>query len=128
MRRPLTLDGVPDSLLAEHGFTRESATQTSYRCNDSTAALVPLTELIVPARKLNEGAIRSLLAGLREGVALDPAPVFREPGAAQATLLDGLHRWHVSKALGFCAIPCTYLSREEAEEGFGYSPREKETY
>jgi hypothetical protein len=120
--RPLTLDVMPDSLLAEYGFTRGAATERSYRCNDLTVPLVPLTGLIVPVRKLNEEAVRRLLARLRDGVALDPVPVFREPAAVQAKLLDGLHRWHVSKTLGFPAIPCTYLSREEAEVGFCYPP------
>jgi hypothetical protein len=121
MRRLLTLDGVPDSLLAEYGFTRGAASaSTSYPCTDSTAALVPLLDVIVPGRKLNKEAVRDLLAVLRDGAALDPVSVFREPGATQATLLSGLHRWHVSKALGFAAIPCTYLSREDAEVGYRY--------
>jgi hypothetical protein len=123
VRRPLTLDGVPGSLLAEYGFTRGTAIEVSYRCTDSTAALVPLGDLIVPVgRKLNEATVRRLLGRLREGAALDPVPVFREPSAAQATLLDGLHRWHVSKELGFSAIPCAYLSREDAEICYRYSP------
>ena len=122
MRRPLTLDGVPDSLLAEYGFTRGNATEPSYRCNDPTATLVSLLELIVPpGRRLNVEALRDVLAVLRDEAALDPVSVFREPGAVQATLLDGLHRWHVSRALGFPSIPCTLLSREEAEVGFRYS-------
>jgi hypothetical protein len=122
MTRLLTLDGVPDSLLAEYGFTRGTAGVASYPCTDPSATLLPLTELIVPVgRRLNTEAVRDLLAVLRDGAALEPVPVFREPGAAQATLLDGLHRWHVSRALGFPSIPCTLLSREEAKDGFRYS-------
>ena len=121
MTRLLTLDGVSDSLLAEYGFTRGAASALSYPCTDSTATLVPLLDLIVPPRKLNAEAVRDLLAVLRDGAALDPVPVFRDPGATQATLLDGVHRWHVSRALGFSSIPCTYLSREDAEVGYRYS-------
>ncbi len=122
MRR-LTLDGVPDSLLAEYGFTRGAASAASYPCTDPSATLLPLTELIVPVgRRLNAEAVRDLLAVLRDGAALDPVAVFREPGEAQASLLDGLHRWHVSQALGFPSIPCIFLSREDAEVGFRYLP------
>jgi hypothetical protein len=31
--------------------------------------------------------------------------VFREPGAVTAALIDGLHRYRVSAALGFPSIP-----------------------
>jgi hypothetical protein len=31
--------------------------------------------------------------------------IFREPEAATATLLDGLHRYRLSLALGFTLIP-----------------------
>jgi hypothetical protein len=126
MRRPLTLDGVPDSLLAEYGFVRGTAVRPSYPCTDPSAPLLPLTELIVPVgRRLNAEAVRDVLAVLRDGAALDPVPVFREPGATQATLLEGLHRWHVSRALGFPTIPCALLNRAEAEEGFCYAPPAK---
>jgi hypothetical protein len=46
--------------------------------------------------------------------------VFREPGAKQATLLDGMHRWRVSRFLGLSLIPCFYESRAEAEGRYGY--------
>ena len=123
MTRLLSLDGVPDSLLAKYGFTRGAASGSSYPCTDPTATMVPLLDLIVPGRKLNKEAVCDLLALLRDGAALDPVSVFCEPAATQATLLGGLHRWHVSKALGFYAIPCTYLSREDAELGYRYPSR-----
>lgn len=121
MERPLTLDGVPDAMLAEYGFTRGEATEAAYRCVSPVAVLIPLADLIFPAeRKLNEDAVRSLLAGVRDRSPIEPVPVVREPGAAKATLLDGMHRFQVSKAVGFTAIPCTYLSCSHAEVMYGY--------
>jgi hypothetical protein len=68
-------------------------------------------------RKLNSDALRSLLRGVRAGDDLPPGIVFREPGAVKAALLDGLHRFRVSAALGFASIPATQTSREDAELG-----------
>jgi hypothetical protein len=61
----------------EYGFARGAATTASHRCGDSTATPVLLVDVIVPAgRKLNEESVRGFLAALRDGVALDPVPVF----------------------------------------------------
>jgi hypothetical protein len=46
--------------------------------------------------------------------------VFREPGAASAALLDGLHRWQMSRALGFVEIPTVQASLEDAELVYQY--------
>jgi hypothetical protein len=121
MRRPLTLDGVSDSLLAEYGLSRGAAINATYRCSHQAAIPVPLGDVIVPAsRKLNEEALRDILRGIRENADIDPIDVFREPGATRVTLLDGLHRWNVSMALALPMIPCRHVSRGEAEGGFGY--------
>lgn len=118
----MTLDDVSDELLAEYGLPGGGATAASYRCSDQTALLVPLAEVIGPRRMLNVDAVRSLLRGVRDGVELPPIVVFREPGAATAALLDGLHRWRVSLALGFLAIPATQPSRDDAELVYCYPP------
>jgi hypothetical protein len=120
-RRPLTLDGVPDELLAEFGLRRGGATLPSYRWADAAAVLVPLADITGPLqRKLNEESVRSLLRGIRDGADLPPVVVFREPGAQTAALLDGLHRVRVSIALGFVAIPALMISRDAAELGYRY--------
>jgi hypothetical protein len=80
--RPLTLDDVPDELLAEVGLSRGCAPGASYRCSDPGAFLVPLAEVVGPARKLNREALRSFLCAVRDGIARPPVVVFREPGAA----------------------------------------------
>jgi hypothetical protein len=119
--RPLTLDDVPDELLAEVGLSRGCAPGASYRCSDPGAFLVPLAEVVGPARKLNREALRSFLCAVRDGIARPPVVVFREPGAATATLLDGLHRWRASSALGFSAIPCTQPNRDDAKLCYRYT-------
>jgi ParB-like chromosome segregation protein Spo0J len=91
-----------------------------YCCIDPSAILVPLTEVIGPDRKLNEDALRRLLSGVRVGATLPPVVIFREPGAATATLLDGLHRYRLSLALGFTLIPATQPSRDDAELCYRY--------
>ena len=73
---------------------------------------------------------RHYLLPSRDKVASYPGkPVTRSRGrfttATQATLLDSLHRRHVSRALGFPSFPCALLKREEAEEGFRYAPPAK---
>jgi excisionase family DNA binding protein len=127
-RRPLTLDDVPDELLAECGLRRGGMTASSYRCTDPAAVLVPVAEITGPMqRKLNEDALRSLLRAVRDRVPLPPVVVFREPGAATTMLLDGLHRWKVSTALGFNMIPCMLTTREDAELLYRYGETRKVT-
>jgi hypothetical protein len=72
-------------------------------------------------RNLNEEAVRDLLRAIRDDAPISPVVVFRELGAATATLLDGLHRWLLSQALGYIAIPTTQPSREEAELRYRYA-------
>jgi len=112
MDRHLTLEHISDELLAEYGLRRGGATRPSYRSSDPNAVLISLAEIGGPqARNLNEQAIRDLLRGIRDDAPIPPVVVFREPGAATATLLDGLHRWRLSQALGYIAIPTTQPSR-----------------
>jgi hypothetical protein len=118
--RLLTLDSVSDELLAEFGIARGKVTARNYRCTDPSTAFVPLADIIGPNRKLSEDALRSLLSGVRDGAALPPVVIFREPGAATATLLDGLHRYRLSLALGFALIPTIEPSREDAELCYRY--------
>jgi hypothetical protein len=101
----LTLDEVPDDLFAEYGLRRRGAVAPSYRCSDALAILVPVAEITAPVRKLNPDALRSLLRGIRERAYLPPIVVFRDTDAVTAALLDGLHRYRVSLALGFQSIP-----------------------
>jgi hypothetical protein len=120
--RSLTLSDVPESQLAELGLWRGWATEASYRCADPAAFLTPLAELVgPPARRLNRETLASILAAIRDGAALPPVVVFREPDAATATLLDGMHRWRVSLALGFSSIPCTQPSRDDAKLCYRYT-------
>jgi ParB-like chromosome segregation protein Spo0J len=80
-----------------------------------------LYQVIGPGhRKLNEDALRSLLCAVRHRAPLPPVVVFREPGAATTMLLDGLHRWKVSAALGVNMIPCMLTTREDAELLYRY--------
>lgn len=120
LNRPLTLDDISDELLAEYGLHRGSTTTLNYRCTNPQSLLVPVAEIMAPVRKLNEDALSSLLRGVRDGDDLPPIVVYREPGAARAMLLDGLHRLRVSLALGFVSIPATQPSREDAELGYCY--------
>jgi hypothetical protein len=120
-QRSLTLHDVPDDLLAEVGLARGGATTVSYSCTDAAAFLTTLGELVGPIRMLNREALVSILCGIRDGTALPPVVVFREPGATKATLLDGLHRWRASSALGFSAIPCTQPSRDDAKLCYRYT-------
>jgi hypothetical protein len=120
--RTLTLDEVHAELLAELGLAGDSASTSHYSCSDSPALLTPLAEVVGPAdRKLNREALISILTAIRDDVPLPPVVVFREPGASTATLLDGVHRWRASLALGFSSIPCTQPSREDAELCYRYA-------
>ena len=127
---PLELDGLPArkaraaglAALAELGLAGDSASTSHYSCSDSPALLTPLAEVVGPAdRKLNREALISILTAIRDDVPLPPVVVFREPGASTATLLDGVHRWRASLALGFSSIPCTQPSREDAELCYRYA-------
>jgi hypothetical protein len=120
LMRLLTLDSISDELLAQFGLSRRRVKADSYRCTDPTAVLVPLSEISVPDRKLNEDALRSLLSGVRDSTDLPPVVIFREPGAATARLLDGIHRYRLSAALGFRLIPAIQPTRDDAELCYRY--------
>ncbi len=120
MNRSLTLDDIPNNLLAEYGLQRGGATVPSYRCTNPQAILVPIAEITAPVRKLNECTLRCLLRGIHDGDDIPPIVIFREPGAPTAQLLDGLHRWRISLTLGFASIPATQPSRDDAELCYRY--------
>jgi hypothetical protein len=88
-RRLLTLDSVPDDLLAECGLHRGGATEPSYRCSDPAAVLVPLAEVTGPFnRKLNREALASILQGFRICSDFEPVIAFRELSPPQVHLLQ----------------------------------------
>lgn len=119
--RPLTLDEVSPALILEYGLRPGGSALPAYRCDDPSAVSLVLDELMLnTARKLHEPSVRWLLARIRDRLPIDPVPVFREPGAPRVTLLDGMHRWRVSRALGLACIPCNYVSRVDAETRYGY--------
>jgi ParB-like nuclease domain len=121
MNRPLTLEHIPIDLLAEYGLRPGGSTRPSYRSSDPNAVLVSLAEVEAPeARNLNEQTLRDLLRGIRDDAPISPVVVFREPGAATALLLDGTHRWRVSQALKFIAIPTIQPGWEDAELCYQY--------
>ncbi len=116
---------VPDALLAEVGLQPLGATAPCYRCDDVGAVLVPIAELrgpvIHPGRRgLVVDRLRSVLQAIVSGSPLPAVPVYREPGAAHATVLDGAHGYAISLALGFASIPCLLVSRDDAELVYQY--------
>jgi ParB-like nuclease domain len=125
--RVLTLDDVPDELLAECGLIRGGAAAESYRCNDKLAVLIPTTEVIGPSarRKLNRDTLANILNGFRQGHAIQPVEVFYETATQphQFVLLDGFHRWRASLAYGFRELPCLLMERDWAEVCRGYVRR-----
>lgn len=119
--RPLTLAAVPLALLAEYGLPEAAAGRDSYRCDDAGVTLVAIKNTRAPlARMLNEAAVRGLLRGIRANASIPPIHVISEQGKVR--LLNGLHRLRVSIAVGFTQIPARFLSLEEAEGAYGYSP------
>jgi ParB-like nuclease family protein len=121
-KRPLSLVEIPEAMLAEYGLKPGSA--SSYRYDDPTAKPVWISDVLAPQnRGLNEEAVRSLLSGVRDHAALPPVVVVAEGVAKQVTLLDGLHRYQVSVALGFRSIPCIQVSLDEAVDVYGYGRR-----
>lgn len=118
-KRPLNLREIPGALLAEYGLKPGGA--DSYRCDDPAARPVWIGNVLAPqGRGLNEEVVRSLLSGVRDRADLPPVVVVAEGVVEQVTLLDGLHRYRVSVALGFRSIPCIRVSVAEAVDGYGY--------
>jgi hypothetical protein len=121
VKRLITLDSISDELLTECALACGTVTATSYRCTDPTVVLLALAQVTGSDRKFHEDALRRLLSDVRDGAALPPVVIFREPGAATATVLDGLHRYQLSVALGFTSISATQPSRDDAELSYGYA-------
>jgi len=117
----LSLGDIPDEFLAGCGLRRGGATESSFGCDDPDAFLVAVGDVFGPRdRSLDATRLRRLLRGIHQGASLPPIIVFREPGARMATLLDGMHRWRASVALGFASIPATQPSREDAVRSYQY--------
>jgi hypothetical protein len=120
-KHDLDIAEVPDLLIAEMGLTGVGAKARSYRCTDPAAFFVRLDELIGPTTRMLElKTVTNILEGVRDDADIEPAVVFREPGASRAKLLDGEHRRRVSVKLGFVEIPCIQPSRADAELMYGY--------
>jgi len=119
-RRPLTLDCVPDELLAECGLRRGAVMTPHYCCTDPAAVLVPLADVVGPMqRKLNRDDLAKILRGFRDGDDIPPVLAFCEPDPPGIRLIHGAHRWRASLAFGFAQIPAISVDRWEAEEA-GY--------
>jgi len=119
-RRTLTLDCVPDDLLAECGLRPGGASAPSYRCTDVSAILVPVASVIGRMdRKLNRDDLARILRGFRDGAPMPAILVFCETEPPGIHLIHGAHRWRASLAFGFTQIPAILLERWEAEEA-GY--------
>ena len=119
--RPLTLSVISEDLVAEYGLREIAATPESYRCDDQQAIPVCVGNVLAPMeRKLNDATVRQILSGIRDGVSIPAVTVVPEFPPEQVTLLDGLHRFRVSLALGFRMIPCRRVSPDVAEAAFGY--------
>ncbi len=115
-RQSLTLDDVPDALLAEFGLQRSGATAVSYCFDDASAVLVPLLDIsVVGQRKLNPERLRDLLRGICDGSSIPAVAVYRVWGDNRLRLHHGMHRLRVSQAVGFTSIPAVVMSEHEAE-------------
>ena len=104
-------------MLADYGQRAGGTTAVSYRCNDQNVVLELLAEIRGPAQRLlNEASLRYHLGLIRDRLSIEPVWVYRALGAPTATLVDGVHRWRLSLALGYAKIPCRHLTKDEAAE------------
>lgn len=90
------------------GMTSFAPEASSYRCNNSSAALVPLSDIQTPPARtaIEPTRAQAILAAIRRGEALPPVTVTQPAGVApDFRLHDGFHRYHLSAALGFTHIP-----------------------
>src|ERR1700676_1885398 len=84
--------------------------------SDPNATLEPIGLIRPPilgqsTRGLDETRLFEVLKGIRNGAQIPPVPIFREPGNAIATLLDGAHRYFGSVAAGLTRLPCVHVTR-----------------
>jgi hypothetical protein len=112
----LTLDEVPDALLAAYGFERGLVAQAHFRCSEAGAMLLPIELVRAPQRRLSEEGLRSVLQGVRDAADFPACTAARDGDQGPAELIDGMHRYAVSVALGFGLLPCLILSVQEARE------------
>ena len=74
----------------------------------------------VVGTQLDRERLERILRGFSERADIPPVPIFREPGAARATLLDGMHRCRASEAVGYHMIPALEMIRDDAEVLYRY--------
>ena len=119
------LFSVPDAMLRSYGLRRNASDSVAYYCVEPGAVMVPVVELRGPTiapgvRGLERRRLERVIRDLSRGEPLSAIPLYREPGAALATVLDGVQRLAVLTALGFRAVWCRYVSRNDAELFYRY--------
>jgi len=111
--------GVSGAMLVEFDLTPARA--PPYRCQEPDAAAIPLSELRWPHnRALDPARLRRILGAIASRTPLPAVPVYREPNAATAVVLDGAHRLAIALALGYSSVPCKLLSLQESKDGYRY--------
>jgi hypothetical protein len=69
----------------------------------------------VPGPKAQRGSDSRFFSGIRDQLARLPIVAYSKAGAELACLVNGIHRRRTSAALGFAAILCLHLNRDEAD-------------
>lgn len=117
---------MTDELLAECGLSRGGARAPSYRCAECAAVLIPTLDVVGPTRRkfYHDDRAKSL-RGFRDGDRIPPVEVFHEMQTEPAAyhLLDGMHRWRASQALGFAMLPALLVERDYAGFARGHPAR-----
>jgi hypothetical protein len=103
---PLSLDDVPDELLAECGLRRAGATTAHYPCGDTRAELILIEQVIGPVRKLNRDRLALILRAFSKGCDIEGVTAYGDEQGGVVDLLNGMHRWRCSLAYGFSHLPC----------------------
>lgn len=121
-----TVFDVPDAMLRSYGLRRNARDSVAYYCDEPRAVLVPMVELREPriapgVRGLDRHRLERVIRHLSRGEPLSAIPLHREPGAALATVLEGVQRLAVLTALGFQAVWCRYVSLEDAKLFYRYA-------
>jgi len=114
---------IKDEWFERTGAVGYRPTSPSYRAHpdpkvaDYPVAIIPFDQIVPPRRDdgylwFVEHRMVRILAGVVAGESLPAIYVHVPPGAPTETpyvLLDGVHRFYASKALGFTHVPASVL-------------------
>lgn len=118
---------VPESIVSSSRLNTYTRKSGAFRCNaadvsEEALGLIKAPLLSSKTRSLDPERLGNVLKAIVNDSPLPPVVLFRADGAAHSVLLDGAHRYFSSVAAGLMRVPATWVTADDAELLYRYTP------